>query len=65
MFIGLTMCFNIGSVDAIRKVKGKYYMASQMMIMQLPKGWIHIKNYFLKCFVNLLVRNIQMQLITL
>lgn len=38
MFIGLPMCFNIGSVDAIHKMQKKDYIASQMMIMQLPKG---------------------------
>lgn len=37
MFIGLPLFFNIGSVDAIYEVQGKDYMASQMMIMQLPK----------------------------
>lgn len=38
MFIGLPVCFNIGSVDAIHTMQRKDYMASQMMIMQLPKG---------------------------
>lgn len=50
----------------ICKVQEKDYVASQMMIMQLPKGInSSLIQCFLKHFGNLLLRNIQMQLITL
>lgn len=61
MFIGLPMCFNMGSVDATHKVQAKDYMLPRWWLCSCQKGWIHLKHYFLKCFVNLLVRNIQME----